>query len=182
MSFLITPTRRALLVRACGLFFLAAVFGLLPLIYKTDTLGQVFVGILVAVCVLVGILCLWARKRTSPAATVTRIPQLASTNAQVRYFRRMLWLSLTIVPAVLAWMAYEVYQVDSGAVKEISVWWPIALVYTRFGYWPVTLLLLFLCVALPAVFAYKLHETKSLALRDEQQKHEMRLPEQPVKQ
>ena len=38
-------------------------------------------------------------------------------------------------------MAYELHQLESGAVTQVRTWLPIALLYRCFGFWPAVLFL-----------------------------------------
>ena len=124
MSFYITPARRLCIVRACGLFVLAVVLSILPLIYRIDSLGLVFLCILAGLCVIGGVLNLWRAHRTRPKATVTIIPQFAPVREQIRHYRRVFWLSLIALPAATAWVAQDL-QIRKP-VNNVSVFAPIA--------------------------------------------------------
>jgi hypothetical protein len=136
MSFFVTPTRRALYVRAGGSFTIALIFGVAAFVYAKDSLGLIL-GLVMASCVaLIGLFQLWLASRTSPAATVTTIPQLAPVPEQIRYFRRALWLMAFCVPIASGKIAYDLYQLETGAEKSVRVWAPLVPVYEHLGYWP----------------------------------------------
>jgi hypothetical protein len=56
-----------------------------------------------------------------------------------------------------------------GAVKNVRVFATIAWVYHCFGYWPAVSSMLVLCVALPVLFAFKVHGLRSRQSTDERQ-------------
>jgi hypothetical protein len=178
MSFYITPVRRLCIVRACGLFVLAIVVALFPIVFKgqVDSAGRVGGYCAAGLLALGGLLNLWWARRAPPDAAVTPIFQLTPLREQIRVVQRAFWLSVTIVPLGIIWWIYDLWQLESGAAQRVSVWAPVAMIYEYLGFWPSVASMLFLGIALPALLAFKRHGLRSRASTNENQagrtKHE----------
>ena len=112
-------------------------------------------------CALLGFLNLVLARRTPAEALVTTIPDRAPVPAQLRYYRRMLWLSLVAFPVMSALVAYELHELESGAADSVRLWAPLGALYERFGYWPAVLAPIFLGIACAALFVFKLRRVAS---------------------
>src|SRR5437867_11135288 len=125
MSIHETPLRRLRFVRACGLLIVAVVVGLLPFVLDLDRQGIIFCYAGAGICMLLAILNFYLARRTSPDATVTENPERAPVLAQIRYYRRALWLSVIAFPMVAIWVAYDLHQLESGAAETVQIWVPL---------------------------------------------------------
>lgn len=156
MSFFVTPARRAYYVQAIGCFVLALIFTVAAVAYEImvglDSLGLGFAAVVVLLCTIGGVLNLrWASK-TPSEARVTMVPSLAPVPEQARYFRRYLWRFVFAFPIVIGTVAYDLYQLETGAVKEVSLWAPLVPFYKTFGYWPTLAALMVIGLVTGAVF------------------------------
>ncbi len=166
MSFYITPVRRLCLVRAVSFFVLALGLGAFSFTPDVDDFGRNGCYVGAGVCALVSLFNLWKARRTPAEATVTTIPDLAPVPTQIHFYRRMLWSSAIAFPALTAWVAYDLHQLESGAEKEASIWAPLVPIYEHFGYWPTVISLPILGIVCCAVFIHKLHKLRKLATDD----------------
>jgi len=139
MSFHVTPLRRLRIVCGCGLLVLALGSAGVSFTPTIDAEGRVLCYAGAGLCALLGFLNLWWARRTPAEAMVTVIPDRAPVSEQVRYYRRMLWLSLIAFPALSALSAYELHELESGAADSVRLWAPLAFLYERLGYWPTVL-------------------------------------------
>jgi hypothetical protein len=162
MSFYETPVRRFCIVRACGLFVLALGIGAFSFAPDVDSQGRIFCYAVAGLCVLMGLFNLRQARQSPPDATITTIPDRAPIPTQIHYFRRMLWLSAIAFPALTAWVAYDLQQLESGATVHARIWAPLAPIYEHFGYWPTVIALPLLGIVCCTVFTFKLRKRKAM--------------------
>jgi hypothetical protein len=166
MSFYETPLRRLRIVRACGLFLVALVIGMLPFILELDRKGIIGCYAGGGFCMLLGILNLWLARRTSSDEIVTDIPERAPVPAQIRYYRTVFWLSLVSFPVMTIWVAYDLHQLESGAAENARIWAPLVPIYEHFGYWPTVLSLLLLGLGCCVLLAFKIRKLTARGTTD----------------
>jgi hypothetical protein len=158
MSFYETPLRRLRIVRACGLLLVALVIGMLPFVLDLDREGTIGSYVGGGFCMLLGLLNLWLARRTGSDDIVTEIPERAPVPAQIRYFRQGFWLSAISFPVMTIWVAYDLHQLESGAVKDVRIWAPLVPIYEHLGYWPTVLSLLSLGLVCCVFLAFKIRK------------------------
>ena len=118
---------------------LAGAIAVLAILGDLDDLGRVFCLAAITILSLAGVVFLWLSRRTPADATVTPIPAHPRCREQVRYYRSSLWGSAFAFPILTIWIAYDLHQLEIGAVKEARVVVPVNLIYEHFGYWAAVL-------------------------------------------
>lgn len=141
-------------IRGYGAFIVAGV--LVATLYLSPLGGiDAIVGTVVFLILAFGGLQLHLASRTPETAIV--LPPINPNDLplpeRARYFRRLLIMSATLIPALSLWFVYDLNQLESGAVAEISLPSPIAFLYENLGYWPAVLAMpalgvFLICVAL----------------------------------
>jgi hypothetical protein len=161
MSFYETPVRRLCIVRAICFFVLALGIGAFSFAPAVDAEGRIFCYAGAGLCALIGLFNLWRARRSDPDAAVTPIPDRAPIPIQISYFRRMLLVSVIAFPILTVWVAYDLRQLETGAVERVTIWAPLVPIYEHFGYWPTVISLPVLGIVCCAVFIYKLRKLTS---------------------
>lgn len=161
MTFQDTPLPRYYRGRGIAMLALAVVLILVSLLPAVDSLGLVFCLVLAALCTVSGFLNLRRARRASPQAVATIFPDRLAPAHQVRYYRRMLWLSAIAFPLLTVWVTWDLHRLETGLVESVSLWFPLVAIYRAFGYWPTVLATALCGVGCCTVFARKLR-----ALRD----------------
>jgi hypothetical protein len=167
MNFFETPARRLCIVRACGLFVVALGIGLFPFLVDIDKEGQLFCFAGAGFCLLLGALNVWWARRTPPDETVTAIVDRAPVPAQIRYYRRVLWLSAITFPLMTVWVAYDLSELESGRADDVTIWAPLVPIYANFGYWPTVLSLFLTGVCCCVLFSVKIRKLRAHESRGE---------------
>jgi hypothetical protein len=141
--------RRLCVILGWGLLALAALFVALALMPGLGDWSVVAICLGIAGASLIGgLLLIWlARKVPAPAvpsaAAAGDFPNIGDDpiGKQLQKLRRAFWLFLVLLPVVSVWIAYDLYRLETGAVKSVRVWWGIALLYNCLGFWPAVLFL-----------------------------------------
>jgi len=158
MSFYDTPVRRLEIVRACKSFVVAGALVFLSLLIRLDELGRILCFVLVTTFVPSGAFQLWSARQTSSDAAVTLFPHRAPVPEQVRFCRPSLWLSAFVFPVLAIWVAYDLHQLETGAVDHVRLVAPLGFVYEHFGYWTAVLAMPVLGLLCCAVFGLGLRK------------------------
>ena len=161
MSFFRTPLRRLCLLRAVALLILALVCLCFPLLADVDAFGRNFLIALTALCVALALFNFWRARRAAPGAFVTVDPQQASVPEQLRCYRRLLWMSSLAFPVLIAWTAYDLQRLETGAVASVRLWAPVVWLYRHGGFWPTLVSLAVLGLVCVATFAFKIRRLPS---------------------
>jgi len=111
------------------------------LLGKIDDLGRVLTALIALPFAGSAAYQLWRARRSAPGSTVYYLPDLAPPDLRLVHTRRLLRGSAVVFPIASAWIAWDLWQLESGAAESVSVWAPVALVYRHFGFWPAALLL-----------------------------------------
>ena len=160
MSFNHAPARRFYVVRASCLFVVAIGIGAFSLAPDVDAQGRFFCFVFVTICVIRGLFDVWQARRSSSNAIVTAHHIPSSVPAQICYYRRAFIFSTVIIPIISGLIAYDLYQIKSGALPHTIGWKPAAFIYEKFGYWPAMVLLPTLGFIWCAFVIYKLRKLK----------------------
>jgi hypothetical protein len=158
MNFFETPSRRLAYVKAAGMFVLAVVFLVFPLLVDADSTGRMFGYILAGICFLGGLYNVWRARRT-PKDEVTIPFERSPASVKLRFCRRMLWITPPTFAALTCSVASDLYRLESGEAQRVWIHEPFALIYQHFGYWPAVISVPVLGLALWFVFA---HQAKKL--------------------
>jgi hypothetical protein len=145
MSFYDAPRRRLWIIHGCGCFAIAIAIFAFSFSPDVNVQWRNISDALTGLFVLMGLLCLcfWLAWRTRPDEIVTVNPELA------RYYHRILWFIAIGFPALTAYLAHDLNQLESGAVESIRINRLLAPIYIHLGYWPTVIFLPFL-----GAFAY----------------------------
>ena len=166
MSFFETHYRRLCLFRAVGVFVFAAAMISLPLTTHGDRFGLNFAFAVAGICILVGLYNLrLARRESAQKVKLVVSPYWYSPDPKTRLrriSRRYFWIGLVCFPVAEASFVYDLYQLETGAVKQVQIHEPIASIYTHFGFWPAVLALPVIWIPLLIVF-WIFREKKTVA-------------------
>lgn len=166
MNFWDTPLRRSRMLRAIYFFVIATIILIIAFSAETDDFGKVAAGVLFTFFFAFGCLLLWLAKRTPADVVVTSNPNRLPLPQRIRHYKRSLWVTPIAVAAYVGMLAYDLHQLESGAVKQVSIWQPMALLYEHFGYWPTVLCLPTVCLICTVIIWRKLRQAQA-KLREE---------------
>jgi hypothetical protein len=82
---------------------------------------------------------------------------------QARQTRNFMWIIGVATVLLGGFMAYQMMQVESGAAQSVRVWWPVALLYDSFGFWPAILCVPILGLLILLGLAWKLRSIRESA-------------------
>ena len=141
--------RQLCVILGWGLLGLAALFVALALMPGLDSWLAVAVCLGIAGASLIGgLLLIWLARKipapTPPSATAAGdFPDIGADpiGKQIQKLRRAFWLLIVLFPVASAWIAYDLYRLETGAVKSVRVWFGIAFLYNCLGFWPAVLFL-----------------------------------------
>lgn len=131
-----TNERRYHFVRAAYYGSLVCCMAVLPLSSEPDEEGWYILLVLVTFFALPMAFHIRQALRSSSETVVYLNPAAAPHELRLPYYRRVLWMSLALVPTVSAWIAWNLYQLETGAIDEISVYEPVASIYEHYGFVP----------------------------------------------
>ena len=75
---------------------------------------------------------------------------------QARQTRNFMWFICVGTVLLGGFMASQMMQVEFGPAQSVRVWWPVALLYDSFGFWPAILCVPVLGLLILLALAWKL--------------------------
>jgi hypothetical protein len=130
-----TPVRRLLVIRGVGVLVIALAILLLMLLNPPDATGIAIGCAIAAVAAAAGIFSLVKAARTDRAARVVHISE-APPRVQAAHLRRHLRLACIALPALVAFDAWNLHRLETGAAREAMLFVVAGFVYPRWGFWP----------------------------------------------
>jgi hypothetical protein len=106
-----------------------------------------------------GAFSLWRHSRRDPKAPVYTIDDLP-LDQRVRTLRRMMLIVPVAFTPAAALVGYELVRLEYGWASRVSVWAPVAFVYSTFGFWPAVLFIPVAGILLILFLATKLRSIK----------------------
>src|SRR5215510_774736 len=103
-----------------------------------DLEGVIFVVVLGLGLLGWGLFSLWRHSKLDATAPVHTIDDLP-LDQRVRTLRRMILIVPIAFTPLVAFVAYELAQVEYGGATSVRVWAPVAFHYNNFGFWPAVL-------------------------------------------
>ena len=85
-------------------------------------------------------------------AEILRMP-LAN---RMRFFWVQLIVSAVVFIVISVWFAYDITSVEASPEATVEIWWPVALLYEQFGYWPAILAMPTLGVVICGIWMFRL--------------------------
>ena len=126
-----------------------------------DQEGRIFFYLFIGYFLIVSFTNSRQARLSPPGESETTNPDLAPVPDQVRYYRRLLIVSVIAFLVLSTWTIYKLNLLESGAQDNVEVWAPVSFVYEYLGYWPAALSLPLLGIACCAVFLDKLRKLSS---------------------
>jgi hypothetical protein len=120
---------------------LAAFFSGMAVFTDTDRLGTIFLFALAAFVAAAGGFHLWRAARVHPQSVAYGSLDAAPPELQLVHLRRMLPLGTLAFLGLSTWTAFDLHQLESGAVQSVQVTWPVGPIYAAWGFWPAVLAL-----------------------------------------
>ncbi|MBK6903532.1 MAG: hypothetical protein IPH04_12220 [Saprospirales bacterium] len=63
----------------------------------------------------------------------------ATVEQRANFYKGFFWLTLGAFSLLTLITIWDLNDLETGAVAQVSVWWPIAFLYSNFGYWATVL-------------------------------------------
>ena len=105
-------------------------------VFVADADGRIFAFVVAGFLIAFGLLSLWLARRTPRTAAVTPFPERAALSEQRRHYRNAFWVGAGGFLVLTIYTAYNLHQLESGAVEGAMLWQPLIPIYKRFGFWP----------------------------------------------
>ncbi|MHB1157597.1 MAG: hypothetical protein ACYC26_12275 [Phycisphaerales bacterium] len=161
MNFWDTPLRRSRMLHAIYFFVIAAALLAMIFLVEGDDFGKVLIGGMIAFFLLMGLFLVWLARRTPADVVVTSNPERLPLPERIAYYKKILWSGTIGFLALTAFVVNDLNQLESGAVKEVRIWEPLALLYEHCGYWPTVLFLPTVCLICTVVIWRKLRRAEA---------------------
>ena len=149
--------KRYYLGKVIALLIAAIILIIIPFIFSNiDDFGRIFSFILAGLLVFMAIYNIWQYKRSHPESKVYENIAVAPANLQMKYFKKIMMISYFAFPAMSAFTAWELKNLEGGNAETVRLWFPLGLIYEHMGYWPAVLSPVFLGIVCIVIFKKKL--------------------------
>jgi hypothetical protein len=98
----------------------------------------------------------WQYKKSHRDSKVYENIAAAPANLQVKYIRKITILSYFAFPAMSAFTAWELKNLESGNAETVQLWFPLGLIYEHMGYWPTVLTPICFGIICVVIFRWKM--------------------------
>lgn len=151
-----TPERRYNLVLGASAGIVALFIGAIPLVAPVDAMGLVFVICFTSLSAAIATLRLVKAFKAPKDAVIYLHPEAAPEPLRRAGYRRLLWATIIAFPVMTAFTAWDLWQLERGAVERVSLWAPLAFLYDWLGYVPTVVFVPLLGLVCIAFFVHQL--------------------------
>jgi hypothetical protein len=119
------------------LFIALGAAGLIMASFSRTPEGSLIMGLLGAAVFALGGFLAWRHSKQDTTAPMTL--EDYPLDEQPRQLLRYMWITGVGTALLGAWIAYQLMQLESGAVRSVRVWFAVVDIYESFGFWPAVL-------------------------------------------
>ena len=149
--------KRYYLGKGIAVLIAVIIFIVIPFIFSNiDEIGRIFCFFLAGLLFFIAIYNFRQYKKSHPDSKVYENIAAAPANLQVKYFKKIMFLSYVAFPAMSAFTAWELNNLESGNAETVQLWFPLGLIYGHMGYWPAVLSPICLGIICVVIFNWKI--------------------------